>query len=171
MEPPLSSGDIPGVLALLNGAISNVSAQQKQAESVLAALEQRQGFCSCLVVRRHRHRPISILSWSHPGTPCRKSSPPQRHASIAPDGWPQHSSRTASGTGEGGLGKGEEHGAPCANFPYAIELHGVDWGDVRNQFFHLLLPLVGTGAVRAVWGSPSHFSLIVTHSGTVHFTE
>ena len=51
MEPPLSSADIPGVLALLNGAISNVSTQQKQAETMLSALEQRQGFCSCLVVR------------------------------------------------------------------------------------------------------------------------
>ena len=51
MEPALSSGDIPAVLELLRGAISNDAATQKQAEGFLSALEPRQGFCSCLVVR------------------------------------------------------------------------------------------------------------------------
>ena len=58
---PLSSGDVPGVLALLNGALSMAPAQQKQAESTLAALEQRQGFCSCLVVRT---RPVMARNGS-----------------------------------------------------------------------------------------------------------
>ena len=51
MERPLSSGDIPSVLGILSGAISNDAATQKHAEGLLSELEQRQGFCSCLVVR------------------------------------------------------------------------------------------------------------------------
>lgn len=47
---PLTSGDSNHVLQLLLGALSQDTTVQKQAESVLSALEQRPGYSSCLVV-------------------------------------------------------------------------------------------------------------------------
>ncbi|KAG1675441.1 hypothetical protein FOA52_001739 [Chlamydomonas sp. UWO 241] len=45
----LSSQDVAGVLATFNGALSQSLDVRKPAEEVLAALEERTGFCSCLL--------------------------------------------------------------------------------------------------------------------------
>jgi hypothetical protein len=57
--PPLSEADIPQLLKLLQAALSSDAGTQKQAEAMLASLESRTGFCSCLAV--------SV----HPSSPCR----------------------------------------------------------------------------------------------------
>jgi hypothetical protein len=49
-QPALSENDIPQLLQLLQAALSTDRAVQKQAESMLASLELRVGFCSCLAV-------------------------------------------------------------------------------------------------------------------------
>lgn len=49
-QPPLSEADIPQLLQLLRAALSTDAAAQKQAEAMLASLEGRVGFCSCLAV-------------------------------------------------------------------------------------------------------------------------
>lgn len=49
-QPPLSENDIPQLLQLLAAALSTDTATQKQAEAMLASLESRVGFCSCLAV-------------------------------------------------------------------------------------------------------------------------
>ena len=46
----LSAADVPNVLQCLQGALNPDVGVQKQAEAVLASLEQRPGFCSCLGV-------------------------------------------------------------------------------------------------------------------------
>jgi hypothetical protein len=48
---PLSEADIPQLLQLLQAALSADVSTQKQAEAMLASLECRTGFCSCLAVR------------------------------------------------------------------------------------------------------------------------
>ena len=114
MEPPLSSGDVPGVLALLNGALSMAPAQQKQAESTLAALEQRQGFCSCLVVRKQHpmtRQGSALRGHTMTISTRRRSSHRARYVNTARDGWPPRSSRTQSATGEGGQAKGGRESA------------------------------------------------------------
>ncbi|WIA20394.1 hypothetical protein OEZ85_004815 [Tetradesmus obliquus] len=45
---PLSEADIPQLLQLLQGALSPDAPTQKQAEAVLASIEGRIGYCSCL---------------------------------------------------------------------------------------------------------------------------
>lgn len=52
----LEASDLPSVLQLLNGALSQAPLVQKHAEGVLATLETRPGFCSCLAVRSARSR-------------------------------------------------------------------------------------------------------------------
>lgn len=47
---PLSEADIPQLLQLLQGALSPDAPTQKQAEAVLASIEGRIGYCSCLAV-------------------------------------------------------------------------------------------------------------------------
>ena len=116
MEPPLSSGDVPGVLALLNGALSMAPAQQKQAESTLAALEQRQGFCSCLVVRTQHpmtRQGSALRGHTMTISTRRRSSHRARYVNTARDGWPPRSSRTQSATGEGGQAKGGRGNLPA----------------------------------------------------------
>ncbi len=49
--PPLGEADVPQLLQLLHGALSMDAGTQKQAEALLASLESRVGFCSCLAVR------------------------------------------------------------------------------------------------------------------------
>lgn len=51
-RPALSEADIPQLLQLLQAALSTDATSQKQAEAVLASLETRVGFCSCLAVSR-----------------------------------------------------------------------------------------------------------------------
>lgn len=48
--PALSENDLPQLLQLLQTALSTDTTVQKQAESMLASLEGRVGFCSCLAV-------------------------------------------------------------------------------------------------------------------------
>ena len=50
-QAPLSAADVPQLLALLQSALSHDASVQKQTEALLASLEQRQGYCSCLAVR------------------------------------------------------------------------------------------------------------------------
>lgn len=49
-QPPLTEHDIPQLLQLLQGALSADASTQKQAEAVLASIESRIGYCSCLAV-------------------------------------------------------------------------------------------------------------------------
>lgn len=49
-QPQLSEADVPQLLQLLRAALSTDSASQKEAEAVLASLETKAGFCSCLAV-------------------------------------------------------------------------------------------------------------------------
>jgi hypothetical protein len=62
--PALSEHDLPQLLQLLQTALSTDSLVQKQAESMLASLEGRVGFCSCLAVglQRSRH-PLGATCW------------------------------------------------------------------------------------------------------------
>jgi hypothetical protein len=59
----LSEADIPQLLQLLQGALSPDAPTQKQAEAVLASIEGRIGYCSCLAVstcyrlQRSLHKP------------------------------------------------------------------------------------------------------------------
>eukprot|EP00879_Flechtneria_rotunda_P025885 GHRR01027540.1.p1 GENE.GHRR01027540.1~~GHRR01027540.1.p1 ORF type:complete len:987 (+),score=414.93 GHRR01027540.1:174-3134(+) len=47
-QPPLQESDIPQLLQLLHGALSPDAAVQKHAESILASIASRTGYCSCL---------------------------------------------------------------------------------------------------------------------------
>eukprot|EP00775_Hariotina_reticulata_P003498 gene3498-3767_t len=47
-QPPLTEADIPLLLPVLSAALSSDATVQKQAEALLASLETRDGFCSCL---------------------------------------------------------------------------------------------------------------------------
>jgi hypothetical protein len=49
-QPPLSENDVPQLLQLLQTALSTDCAVRKQTEAMLASLEGRVGFCSCLAV-------------------------------------------------------------------------------------------------------------------------
>lgn len=49
-QPPLTEADISQLLPLLSAALSSDASVQKQAEAILASLETRDGFCSCLAV-------------------------------------------------------------------------------------------------------------------------
>ena len=49
-QSALSEADVPQLLQLLQSALSQDAAIQKQTEALLASLEQRQGYCSCLAV-------------------------------------------------------------------------------------------------------------------------
>jgi hypothetical protein len=48
--PQLTQHDLPQLLQLLQAALNSDSTQQKAAEGLLASLETRPGFCSCLTV-------------------------------------------------------------------------------------------------------------------------
>ena len=52
--PALTAAEVPSLLELLSSALSQTPEVQKHAEGVLASLEHRQGFCSCLAVRSDR---------------------------------------------------------------------------------------------------------------------
>jgi len=47
--PPLGPGDLTGLFNVLSAALSTETGTRKEAEDTLAAMEWRQGFCSCLL--------------------------------------------------------------------------------------------------------------------------
>ena len=57
---PLTVNDIKELLPVLQAALSTDSSVQKQAEALLASLEQRTGYCSCLTVSWHA-RSLAVL--------------------------------------------------------------------------------------------------------------
>lgn len=78
MEAPLSAQDVPSVLSCLASALSQSPDVQKQAESALASLEHRPGFCSCLAVGSHSYSSSSsATTTTGGGSSCCMRAHPQ----------------------------------------------------------------------------------------------